>query len=203
MKGSRILALALALIMVMALVPAAAEDEPVKISVASYMFGPIDNEKDVITPLVEQQLKEKHGINVDIEEVYIEQANYSEILSTRLAGGTAPDVFLAQSATTLNSYYDQGVIKSWDVDFFKENAPDVYAFIMGGAAYGDLAGDVEAWQKASMKDGKMVVIPSFKPIQRMMMDKGLVSLSRRSDPAFCRSVRSCSRSLSCRGKAAL
>ena len=72
MKGSRILALALALIMVMALVPATAEDEPVKISVASYMFGPIDNEKDVITPLVEQQLKEKHGLNVDIEVVYIE-----------------------------------------------------------------------------------------------------------------------------------
>ena len=163
MKGSRILALLVAVIMVMALVPAMAEDEPVKISVASYMFGPVDNEKDVITPLVEQQLKEKHGINVDIEVVYIEQANYAEILNTRLAGGTAPDVFLAQSANTLNSYYDQGVIKSWDVDFFKENAPDVYAFIMGGAAYGDLAGDVEAWEKASMKDGQMVVIPSFKP----------------------------------------
>ena len=112
---------------------------------------------------MEQQLKEKHGIDVDIEVVYIEQANYSEILNTRLAGGTAPDVFLAQSTNTLNSYWDQGVIKSWSVDFFKENAPAVYDFIMNGAAYGDLAGDVEAWQKASMKDGEMVVIPSFKP----------------------------------------
>ena len=163
MKGSRILALALAVIMVMALVPAMAEDEPIKISVAGYMFGPIDNEKDVITPLIEQQLKEKHGINVDIEVVYIEQANYSEILGPRLTGGTAPDVFLAQSTTMLDTYYDQGVIKSWDVDFFKENAPAVYDFVMNGAAYGDLAGDVEAWQKASMKDGKMVVLPSFKP----------------------------------------
>ena len=44
MKGSRILALVLAMMMVLALVPAMAEDEPVKISVASYMFGPIDNE---------------------------------------------------------------------------------------------------------------------------------------------------------------
>ncbi|MBR4331224.1 MAG: extracellular solute-binding protein, partial [Clostridia bacterium] len=163
MKGTRILALALALMMVVALVPAMAEDEPIKISVAGYMFGPVDNEKDVITPLVEQQLKEKHGINVDIEVVYIEQANYAEIVNTRLAGGTAPDVFLAQSATTLNSYYDQGVIKSWDVEFFKENAPDVYNFVINGAAYGDLSGDVEAWQKAAMKDGKMIVIPSFKP----------------------------------------
>jgi len=164
MKGSRILALVLALMMVMALVPTAvAEDEPVKISVAGYMFGPIDNEQDVITPLVEQMLKEKYGINVDIEVVYIEQANYAEILNTRLAGDTAPDVFLAQSATMLNSYYDQGLIKSWDEDFLKENAPDVYNFIMNGAAYGDLINDVDAWKKASLKDGKMVVIPSFKP----------------------------------------
>ena len=133
MKFSRFLALVLALMMVMGLVPAAmADEEPVKISVAGYMFGPIDNERDVITPLVEQQLKEKHGINVDIEVVYIEQANYAEILNTRLTGDKAPDVFLAQSATALNSYYDQGVIKEWDEDFFKENAPDVYNFIMNG-----------------------------------------------------------------------
>ena len=164
MKGTRILALALALIMVLALVPTAmAEDEPMKISVAGYMFGPIDNEKDVITPAVEKMLKEKHGINVDIEVVYIEQGNYAEILNTRLSGGTAPDVFLAQSTTTLNEYYDQGVIKSWDEEFFKENAPDVYNFVMNGAAYGDLAGDVEAWKKASVRDGKMIVLPSFKP----------------------------------------
>ena len=164
MKGSRILALALALMMIIALVPTAmAEDEPVKISVAGYMFGPINNDEDVITPAVEQMLKDKYGINVDIEVVYIEQGNYAEILNTQLAGETAPDVFLAQSTTTLNSYVDQGVIKSWDEEFFKENAPDVYNFIMGGAAYGDLADAVEAWKKASMRDGKMVVIPSFKP----------------------------------------
>ena len=57
------------MMMVLALVPAMAEDEPVKISVASYMFGPIDNEKDVITPLVEQQLKEKHGIMMPFIEL--------------------------------------------------------------------------------------------------------------------------------------
>ena len=163
MKATRMLALAVAAMMIIAMVPALAEEAPVKISVAGYMFGPVDNDNDVITPLVEQMLKEKHGINVDIEVVYIEQANYSEILNTRLAGGTAPDVFLAQSATTLNTYYDQGVIKTWSKEFFEENAPDVYNFIVNGAAYGDLAGDVEAWWKAAMKDGEMVVIPSFKP----------------------------------------
>ena len=163
MKASRILALVLALAMVLALVPTAMADEPMKISVAGYMFGPIDNEKDVVTPAVEKMLKEKHGIDVDIEVVYIEQGNYAEILNTRLAGGTAPDVFLAQSTTALNDYLDQGVIRTWDEEFFKENAPDVYNFVMAGAAYGDLANDVEAWKKAATRDGKMVVLPSFKP----------------------------------------
>ena len=107
MKASRILALVLALVMVLTLVPTAmAEDEPMKISVAGYMFGPVDNEKDVVTPAVEKMLKEKYGINVDIEVVYIEQGNYAEILNTRLSGGTAPDVFLAQSTTALNDYLD-------------------------------------------------------------------------------------------------
>jgi len=164
MKGTRILAMVLAVMLVIGLVPAAlADDEPVKISVASYMFGPVDQEKDVITPMVEKLLLERHGINVDIEVVYIEQANYADIVNTRLNGGNAPDVFLAQSATMLNTYYDQGVIKTWSVDFFRENAPAVYEFITGGAAYGDLAGDVEAWWKAAMKGDEMIVIPSFKP----------------------------------------
>jgi putative aldouronate transport system substrate-binding protein len=164
MKGIRKLALALALLMALTLVPAAmAEDEPIHISVAGYMFGPIDDSQDVITPLVEQMLLEKHGINVDIEVVYVEQANYAEIINTQLAGGTAPDVFLAQSATALQSYYDQGLIKTWDEDFFKTNAPHVYDFVMGGAAYGDLAQYVDQWTAASMIDGEMCVLPSFKP----------------------------------------
>ena len=140
-----------------------AKGEPMKISVAGYFFGPVDNAKDVITPAVEARLKEKHGINVDIELVYIEQANYAELINTRLAGGTAPDVFLAQSNTTLENYYDQGVIASWSMDFFKENAPDVYKFIENGAAYGDLIEDVEMWKEYACLDGKMVTIPSFKP----------------------------------------
>ena len=164
MKGNRFLAMLLAIVMVLALAPAAlAEDEPIHISVAGYMFGPIDNEKDVITPLVEQKLRENHGINVDIEVVYVEQADYGDIINTRLAGGTAPDVFLAQSATTLRSYYDQGVIKTWDEEFLKANAPHVYDFVMAGAAYGDLAPYVEQWKEASMLDGEMCVLPSFKP----------------------------------------
>jgi len=137
--------------------------EPTHVSVAGYFFGPVNDEKDVITPAVEARLLEEHGINVDIELVYIEQANYAELLNTRLAGGTAPDVFLAQSNTTMETYYDQGVIASWDMDFFAENAPDVWNFITSGAAYGDLIDDVEMWKEYACLDGEMVTVPSFKP----------------------------------------
>ena len=137
--------------------------EPTHISVAGYFFGPVDDAKDVITPAVEARLLEEHGINVDIELVYIEQANYAELLNTRLAGGTAPDVFLAQSNTTMETYFDQGVIASWDMDFFAENAPDVWNFITSGAAYGDLIDDVDMWKEYACLDGEMVTVPSFKP----------------------------------------
>ena len=162
MKLTRILAMILALIMALGLMTfAMADEEPIHISVASYMFGPVED--DVITPKVEEMLKEKYGINVDLEVVYIENGNYAEILNPRLIGGEAPDVFLAQGTSQLNSYYDQGVIKTWSVDFFKENAPHVYDFVTTGAAYGDLEADVQKWWNAAMRGDEMVVIPSFKP----------------------------------------
>ena len=104
-KGMRFLSLLLALAMLCSVAPLAlAEDAPMHISVAGYMFGPIDNEKDVITPKVEQLLKEKHGINVDIEVQYIENSNYTDVLNPKLTSlDTAPDVFLASSATLLQT----------------------------------------------------------------------------------------------------
>lgn len=164
-KATRFLSLLLALTLLLCMMPVTqAEEEPMHISVAGYMFGPVDDERDVITPKVEQRLKEEHGINVDIEVQYIENTNYADVLNPRLTSlDTAPDIFLAGSSTLLQTYYDQGVIKHWSMDFFKENAPDVYEFVMNGAAYGDLKDDVDQWIDASMIDGEMVTLPSFKP----------------------------------------
>jgi putative aldouronate transport system substrate-binding protein len=160
----KLLAVLLAAVMLLSVLPAvSAESEPMKITVAGYMFGPIDNEKDVVTPAVEKLLKEKHGINVDIEVEYIEYSNYSDIIAPRLAGGAAPDVFLALSSTTLDTYYDQGVIASWDIDFFKENAPDVWAFVEAGGVNGDLADQFPMWLEYATRGDKMIVVPSLKP----------------------------------------
>lgn len=158
----KVLSLILALMMLLTLAPMAMADAaPMTISVAGYMFGPIDDAKDVITPAVEARLKEAHGIDVDIQVQYIEYSEYAEILNTRLAGGSAPDVFLSQSHQTVQTYYDQGVIAGWDVEFFKENAPDVYNFIQAGTVDGRLAADVEMWNEYAHVDGKMVTVPKI------------------------------------------
>jgi len=165
MKRIKTLPLLLAGAMAFSAIPAiAAEEEaPMTISVAGYLYGPVDAEQDVITPAIEARLKEEHGINVDIEIVYVEQANYAEIINTRLIGETAPDVFLAQSDNTLQTYYDQGAIRTWDEEFFAENAPNVYEFITNGTVNGDLVEFVDLWREFATKDGEMVTIPSFKP----------------------------------------
>ncbi len=163
MKKLLVLVLALALfVMPMAM----AEEEAITITVAGYFFGPVDPERDVVTPAVEKMLLEKHGINVKLEPVYIENANYSDIISARLAdisGETVPDVFLGQSANKIRTMYEQGVIRGWDYDFFKENAPVAAAFLEGGAVNGAQASEVDAWKKAAMIGDQMVVIPSMKP----------------------------------------
>ena len=164
MKRSILCWLVALMLLVTCLPMAMAEEAPTKITVAGYMFGPIDNELDVVTPAVEKVLNEKYGLNVDIEVVYIEYGEYSEILNPRIAAGTAPDVFLAMSDSTLQDYYDQGAIASWDVDFFRENAPDVCAFVEGGGVGGDLIDQVDKWwDAATAKDGKMITVPSLKP----------------------------------------
>ena len=160
----RLIAILVAVMMLLSIAPVvSAEEDVTKITVAGYMYGPVNDEKDVITPAVEKMLAEKYGINVDIEVTYIEYANYDDVIAPRVAGGTAPDVFLANSETKLNQYYEQNAIASWDVDFFKENAPHVWAFVENGGVNGDLADQFDMWLEKATKDGKMVVVPSLKP----------------------------------------
>ena len=143
-----------------------AEDAEVKwsgtISVAPYLFGPFDETKDIAVAPVEQALKEKYGLDVTFDVVFIENANYREIINTRIAGGTAPDVFIGGGEDVMHKYYEQGAIASWEVDFFKENAPHVYEFLNNGGYQGRLIDYVPMfWDFATEDDGMMTSVPYF------------------------------------------
>lgn len=158
--------LVLALCLMMALPAFAVAETPVTwtgtISVAPYLFGPWDEAKDIVVHPTEALMKERYGLDVTFDVVFVENANYREIINTRIAGGTAPDVFIGGDAVVLSQYYDQGAIASWDVDFFKENAPATYEFLNNGGYQGRLKDFVDMfWKLACAEDGKMTTVPYF------------------------------------------
>ena len=141
-----------------------AHAEPIEITFAPYMFGPLDPSRDIITPKIEEILREKYGIDVKLTNVYVEYPNYKEIINTRIAGGTAPDIWLGQNESGIREYYNQGVIASWTREFFEENAPNVAAFINNGGSRNAFDQNaIDRWWKGSTiatDDGKMVTLPS-------------------------------------------
>lgn len=149
-----------------------AEEAKVKwsgtISVASYHFAPTDPAKDFVRPAIEEGLK-KHGYDVTIEDVYIEYPQYADIIGVRIAGGTAPDIWISLSSTQINTWYEQGAIKAWDKDFFFEHAPDLAEYFNNGEYDGRLIDHVDLFWELSMKDGKMVTIPKFREQNAMLM----------------------------------
>lgn len=161
----KLLVLLLCLVMALPMAAVAESEVPITwsgtISVAPYMFGPYDESKDTVIKTIENTLKEKYGLDVTFEIVFIENANYEEILNTRIAGGTAPDLFQAINLSTMKKYYDQGAIASWDIEFFKENAPHLYEWLNSGTYQGRLANYVDLFWKLACIDGKMVTTPYF------------------------------------------
>lgn len=139
------------------------EEDPIKwsgtISVAPYMFGPIEN--DVITPLIEEKLLE-YGYDVELENVYLENSQYKELLNLRLASGDAPDLFYAGSTDNLQQYREQGLIATWDEEFFREHAPNFSAFVDAGEPNGLNATVADKfWSMARFGEDQMVVLPSY------------------------------------------
>ena len=82
-----------------------------QISVAPYLFAPVDESKNAVKPLLEEALL-KYGYDVDLECVFIENSQYSELLNVRIVANDAPDIFEAKSQTYMKEYYEQGSIKS-------------------------------------------------------------------------------------------
>lgn len=128
------------------------------ISVAPYMFSPVDKNKDVIKPLLEEALL-KYGYDVDLQNVFIENADYDNLMNIRIISGDAPDIFEPESSNKMREYYRQGAIASWDKEFFIENCPSIYEYVMNGCADGRLKDYVDMFWEFAMVDGKMVTIP--------------------------------------------
>ncbi len=157
------------LLCAMLIVPATvsfADDAPIKwsgtISVASYMFAPFDEDQDIVVKEVEKILKEKYGYDVTFDVQYVEYQQYQEIINTRIAGKTAPDIFISMSQTNMDTLYEQGALASWDVSFFQENAPDLYEFFNNGGYHGRLADFVDMfWNYATVDDGTMITVPGM------------------------------------------
>jgi len=129
-----------------------------KITVAPYMFGPLDEGNNVIKPLLQEGLL-KYGYDVDLVNVYIENSDYENLLNVRIAANDAPDVFEPKSTSTMRKYYDQGSIASWDKAFYEKNCPTINAFINNGCVDGRLKNYVDMFWDFALIDGKMVTIP--------------------------------------------
>ncbi|NLN65198.1 MAG: hypothetical protein GX144_07295 [Clostridiaceae bacterium] len=129
-----------------------------KISVAPYLFAPVDESKNAVKPLLEEALL-KYGYDVDLECVFIENSQYSELLNVRIVANDAPDIFEAKSQTYMKEYYEQGSIKSWTKEFFIEKCPSIHQFINNGCVDGRLKDYVDMFWDFAMIDGNMVTVP--------------------------------------------
>ena len=158
--AKRTLALLLALLLTGSMVGFSLAEEEIKwsgsISVAPYMMGPIVD--DQVTPLIEEALLD-YGYDVELENVYIENNDYANLLNLRIASDDAPDIFKVDTDVMLDRYYEQGVIAAWDEEFFRENAPDVAAFIDAGNPLGTNANIVDATWAMCKRDGEMCAVP--------------------------------------------
>lgn len=132
------------------------------ISVSSYAWAPMEADQDVVGPYIEEALLD-YGIDVDLEYVYIEYPTYLEVINTRLAGGTAPDIFISMNLDNMLSLYDQGAIASWTKEFYQENCPATSAFIENGGLNGGQKDFVDLWWEYSMVGDRMITIAGFYP----------------------------------------
>jgi len=136
------------------------------ISVASYAFGPMDEEADIVGPYIEERLLE-YGLDVDLEYMYIEYPNYQEVINTRLVGGMAPDIFLSLSLDNQLELYKQGTVATWTPEFFKKNAPHIVEYVEKGGIDGRQSDSVDLWWDYAMQGDDMYTIPKFTPGQNI------------------------------------
>lgn len=135
-------------VMLVGLMPLAAVAEenpyatPYKITLATYLTAPAAPDAIVIKKIEEM-------FNVDIEVLNIDDANFMEVLNTRISGGDIPDIIRLKDPSQFMTYVDQGVIGALPMDIVREHLPYVCDLLdsFEGGAYWKM-GAVEGVQYA-------------------------------------------------------
>ena len=145
---------------------AAPTEDPIKwkgtVTVAPYMFAPVDESKNVIKPLIEAKLLE-YGYDVDLQNIFYENGTdkYRELLNLHIVSGDAPDIFEPKGGAYMKDYYAQGVIASWEKSRFEELCPNIMKYVNNGGVDGRLKDYVDMFWDFALIDGKMVTVPGF------------------------------------------
>jgi len=91
---------------------------------------------------------------IDINFIYLDRANYLQLLNTRIAGGDVPDIIYCETNARVALLARQGVVMELPYDTVKKNAPITYNATI---PYGK-----EVWM-AGMVDGKNYALPIMQP----------------------------------------
>jgi len=140
------------------------------ISISSALSAPSED-GNIIEQLMEEKLL-GYGYDVDVEVKYVEPAQYQEILNMQLIAGDAPDIFYTPSQSDLLNWTERGLVATWDEAFFRENAPDMAAFVDNGGYNGaNLAAAPAYWTyaKTGSSDQQMTCLPDFEYVSGAYM----------------------------------
>lgn len=98
----------------------AQSDEPLKVSWATWVLGPVDENNAARDAIRER-------FNIDLEMLAFERATWFDQLNTRVGGGDVPDVIYRDSGGVLREYADQGVLRQVSYDAVRTAAPEAFA----------------------------------------------------------------------------
>lgn len=100
------------------------EGKVYEITKANWIPGPVDNENGDMVKYYEEKL------NARIISENIEAAQFTELLSLRVASDEAPDIFQVRSFGDFKTFYDNQVMYGFSEEVFKEFAPSIYEILL-------------------------------------------------------------------------
>ncbi len=130
---------------------ASGSQEVPTITIVNLNTGPTDPDSPITL-----EIEEMFG--VDIEYVYLERSNITELLNLRIASGEIPDVMFAFREQLVDFAAD-GVLRQLDLDMIEEVAPTLVK--LGGEIMEGLGFDADQTFTLFSPDGQPYLVPSF------------------------------------------